>query len=165
LFHQRPATPSFIHSTAFTVALTSAGAISLSIILFTIVSRLFFFDGSSSVAQPKVTTVEPPGFEQASQAGPQAAPVSTDAFSQPAPTQPGKKVLEIQATANTWVTVRPDDGPPEELVMAPGDIEIFTANERFHVLTGNAGGIKVRFDGEALPSLGEVNETKSLTIP
>jgi hypothetical protein len=49
--------------------------------------------------------------------------------------------------------------------MAPGDIQIFTAKMGFHLQTGNAGGIRLRFDGRELPALGKANQTLSLTLP
>jgi hypothetical protein len=49
--------------------------------------------------------------------------------------------------------------------MAPGDIQIFTARDSFSVQTGNAGGIRLKFDGRELPPLGKINQSLSLTLP
>ncbi len=81
------------------------------------------------------------------------------------PTQAGKKVLEIKAIANAWVRVEPDNGPAEEMLMSPGDIQVFTAKNNFRVITGNAGGIRMRFDGRVMPVLGKPNQTLALTLP
>jgi hypothetical protein len=77
----------------------------------------------------------------------------------------GKKVLEIKAIANAWVRVEPDSGPAEEIIMSPGDIQVFTARDNFRVITGNAGGIRLRFDGRVMPVLGKTNQTLALTLP
>ena len=74
-------------------------------------------------------------------------------------------MLEIRAVANAWIRVEADKGPAEELMMSPGDVQVFTANDGFTLQTGNAGGLRMRFDGKELPSLGKMNQTLSLTLP
>ncbi|MGB6065578.1 MAG: RodZ domain-containing protein [Desulfomonilaceae bacterium] len=152
VFHQKAPDSSFINSSWFTLALTAAGVISIIILLLTGVSRVFWKDTGSGRAQPSVKTVQPsrrsaPGIIESSRS------------------KEGKKVLEIKALANTWIRVEPDGGPAEELVMAPGDVQIFTAKESFHLQTGNAGGIRLTFDGRDLPTLGKANQTLSLSLP
>jgi cytoskeletal protein RodZ len=165
VFHQKAPFGSFMNSSWFTLALTAAGVVSITIILLTGASRLFWWDAGSDGTQPSVKTVQP------SKDGGSSAQVSSDksqgsgAFTGPARTQEGKKILEIKALANTWLRIEPDSGPAEELVMAPGDIQIFTAKTGFSLQTGNAGGIRIRFDGRELPALGKANQTLSLTLP
>jgi cytoskeletal protein RodZ len=165
VFYQKPSTGTFISGTWFTVALTALGVVSLSILILAGVTRVFFSDDSGKVTQPRVSTAQPRGFTESSARIESDQNHEESAFSQPAPGQTGKKVLEIKAVANTWVRVEPDNGPAEELVMAPGDIQIFTAKHGFSVQTGNAGGIKVRFDGRELPALGKSHQALSLTLP
>lgn len=165
VFHQKAPGGSFVNSSWFTLALTAAGVVSISIILLTGVSRLFWWETGSGGPQPAVKTVQP------SRSGGSSARLPSDeaqdgaAFTEPARTQGGKKILEIKALASTWLRIEPDSGPAEELVMAPGDIQIFTAKTGFHLQTGNAGGIRLRFDGRELPALGKANQTLSLTLP
>jgi cytoskeletal protein RodZ len=165
VFHQKAPFGSFMNSSWFTLALTAAGVVSITIILLTGASRLFWWDAGTDGNQPSVKTVQP------SKYGGSSARVSPDesqgnaAFSGPARSQEGKKILEIKALANTWLRIEPDSGPAEELVMAPGDIQIFTAKTGFSLQTGNAGGIRIRFDGRELPALGKANQTLSLTLP
>ncbi len=157
---------SFIHNRWFTIALTSAGFISLIILAATGVARLFFPDeieqyqhlaGNATQVASSATAV------QTAAESDQTARKS--AFAEPPRRQQGKKVLEIKAIANAWIRVEPDTGAPEELVMAPGDIQVFTAQESFHILTGNAGGIRIRYDGKEYPVLGKMNQTLALTLP
>jgi cytoskeleton protein RodZ len=79
--------------------------------------------------------------------------------------QTGKKILEIEALDSTWIRIEPDTGPAEELMMARGDRQVFSARRSFYLQTGNAGGIRLRFDGKDYPPLGRANQTLSLTLP
>jgi cytoskeletal protein RodZ len=160
LFQSQPKRSSFVKSTWFTVALTAIGLLALGILIVTGVSRLFLSGNPSEVETPTVTTVGPQ--EQTTREG--EARYQT-AFTEPPRTQAGKKVLEIKALSSAWIRVEPDTGKPEELVMAPGDVQIFTAKKGFYVQTGNAGGIRLRYDGRELPVLGKENQSLSLRLP
>ncbi len=165
---RREASPvaSFVHHRWFTIALTTAGLISLVILAATGLTRLFFPDDTEryqhptgdarQVASTSIAVKTPAESDQMAR---------KSAFAEPPRRQQGKKVLEIKAVANAWIRVEPDTGAPEELVMAPGDIQVFTAQESFHILTGNAGGIRIRYDGKEYPVLGKMNQTLALTLP
>ncbi len=165
VFHQKPASSSFVSSTWFTGLLTAAGIISLSILLLTGVTRLLETDKGSTVSRPGVRTAQPPGYTPNGEPPLDGQSRDQPAFVEPTRTQAGKKTLEIKALANTWIRVTPDSGPAEELMMAPGDIQVFTANESFSLQTGNAGGIQLKYEGRELRSLGRKNQTLSLTLP
>lgn len=160
LFQSQPKASSFVKSTWFTVALTAIGLLALGILLVTGVSRLFFSGERTNVASPTVTTVGPP--ERTPREGETRYQT---AFTEPPRTQAGKKVLEIKALSSAWIRVEPDTGKAEELVMAPGDVQIFTAKHGFYVQTGNAGGIRLRYDGRELPVLGKEHQSLSLRLP
>jgi cytoskeletal protein RodZ len=165
VFNHQPRPASFISSRWFTVVLTAAGLISICILILTGVSRLIAPSSKTNGAQPRVVTAQPQGLSSSQ------ARIATDelheepALAGPSEGQEGKKILEIKAVANTWIRVEPDVGPAEELTMAPGDIQIFTAKQHFTLQTANAGGIKLRFDGKELPPLGKLNQALSLTLP
>jgi cytoskeletal protein RodZ len=165
VFHQKAPGGSFINSSWFTLALTAAGVLSITIILLTGVSRLFWWDAGTDGPQPAVKTVQPSRFGGSPARVPSDESEDRAAFTSPTPTQGGVKTLEIKALANTWLRIEPDSGPAEELVMAPNDILIFTAKTGFHLQTGNAGGIRLTLDGRELPALGKANQTLSLTLP
>jgi len=164
-FYQQSSPLSFVRSPWFTLALTVAGLMSLSILLVTGASRLFFPVHGTPAGSVTVTTVEP---SLAKSAG---ARMESDEQSRPgavpetAANHSGKKILEIRAVANAWVRVEPDNGPAEELMMAPGEVQIFTARSTFNLQTGNAGGLRLRFEGKELQPLGKTNQTLSLTLP
>jgi cytoskeleton protein RodZ len=160
--HQEPLSSSFIHNPWFTVVLTAAGVVSLVILLTTGITRLFLSDPvQKDTGLPTVTTVQPSSASSSEKERTQ----QKAAFAEPSGSHEGNKTLEIKAISKAWVRVEPDNGPPEELVMAANEVQIFKAKSRFHVQTGNAGGIRLTFEGRALQSLGKVNQTLSLTLP
>jgi cytoskeleton protein RodZ len=165
VFSQKPSPASFISSTWFTVILTALGVVSLGILILTGVTRLILPGDSGNEVQPRVTTAQPRGFTESEARIESDRNSDETVFGAPVPAQRGKKILEIKAVANTWIRVQPDNGPAEEVVMAPGDIQIFTAKQNFSVQTSNAGGIKMRFDGKQLPALGKPHQALSLTLP
>jgi cytoskeletal protein RodZ len=164
VFSGRARAGSIIGSRVFTVALTAAGVVSLAILLVTGFTRLFYWKAEPGTVQPTVTTVAPAGFE-----APKAEKTEPKGPAKRAPgllTKDGsKKVLEIKAVANAWVRVEADGGPAEELILAPGDVQIFTAKEGFQLQTGNAGGVRLRVDGREYPTLGKNNQTLSVSLP
>lgn len=165
VFDHAPASSSFIHNPWFTIALTVAGVVSLVILIITGVSRLFFSDEVARVVQPPAVT------SQAGRTSGLNSRIQSDqgpgksVFADAPRKQAGKKILEIKALAKTWIRVETDTGATEEVMMAPGDIQVFTAKESFNLQTGNAGGMRLRYDGRELPVLGKMNQTLSLTLP
>lgn len=165
VFHHQPQSKSFITSRWFTVVLTAAGLVSLCILVLTGVTRLLSPVSTSKNAQPGVITAQPSGLAYSEATIATDEPHEDTVMAGSASGQDGKRILEIKAVANTWIRVEPDVGPAEELTMAPGDIQIFTARQNFTLQTANAGGIRLRFDGKELPPLGKLNQALSLTLP
>jgi len=156
---------SLSHRSWFTVILAAAGLISLGVLVLTVVTRLFFEDNSRKTTQPVVRTIQPANYGSASSRTSDVRGRPQSVASEQRRTFGGRKVLEIRAVANAWIRVEADKGPAEELMMSPGDVQVFTANDGFTLQTGNAGGLRIRFDGKELPSLGKMNQTLSLTLP
>lgn len=160
--HQEPVSGSFIHNPWFTVILTAAGVVSLVILLTTGITRVFLSGhAAKKEGLPTVTTVQP----SSSRSAETSVLQEQNSYPEAAAGHTGRKTLEITAISKAWVRVQPDSGPPEELVMAPNETQTFTAKSSFHLQTGNAGGLRLRFDGRDLQSLGKVNQTLSLTLP
>ncbi len=157
---------SIIRNRWFNITLTLAGLVAFLILAVTGVTRLFFPDDMEGYTQNAGAPGKVASTSTAVKTLGQSEETSKkSAFADPPRKQQGKKVLEIKAIANTWIRVEPDNAPAEELSMAPGDIQVFTAQEGFHILTGNAGGIRIRFDGREYPVLGKMNQTLALTLP
>lgn len=149
---------SFIYSQWFTRILTVAGLLSLSVLILTGVTRVFY---SPKVSVESVSSREPASSSQRTV----KADSSSNNLTETQQPRSGKKLLEIKASGNAWVRVEPDSGSAEEFMMAPGDVQVFSANKSFRLMTGNAGGIRIKFDGRVLPPLGKNNQTLSLTLP
>jgi len=165
VFHHQPQTGSFISSRWFTVVLTVAGLVSLCILILTGVTRLISPYRVSSNAEPRVIAAQPAGLSSSQATIAADEPLDEAVLADSNRGKDGKRILEIKAVANTWIRVEPDVGPAEELTMAPGDVQIFTARNNFTLQTANAGGIRLRFDGKELPPLGKLNQALSLSLP
>jgi cytoskeletal protein RodZ len=59
-----------------------------------------------------------------------------------------KLVLEIEAVERCWVLVQADHGPAQEVMLHPGDRFRWMAQEHVILTLGNAGGVRVYFDGK-----------------
>lgn len=162
VFHRRPTGSSFVSSRWFTIALTAAGLISLGILLLTGASRLFMYGNEAKVVQPTVQTAQPRDFTSAAgQRAEEPLRVSVD----PTLSRKGKKTLEIRAVETAWVRVTADSKPADERMMSPGEVRTYTAQKGFALQIGNAGGIRLKFDGRELQELGKRNQTLSLSLP
>lgn len=153
---------SFIFNPWFTRILTVAGIMSLVILILTGVTRLLY---SPQTPSESVLSRDQSSSSQKAMRQDSRQDMSQRSLSDSQQPKAGKKMLEIKASANAWVRVAPDGGPAEEFNMAPGDVQIFHANKSFSLMTGNAGGIRIRFDGKVLQPLGKNNQTLSLTLP
>lgn len=74
-------------------------------------------------------------------------------------------VLEIKAHDPTWLQVVSDKTQSQELMMRPGESVTWHAKNSFSLKIGNAGGIKVFFDGKDIGKLGEKGQVIKLSLP
>ena len=94
-------------------------------------------------------------------AQPPATPASNPAAT-PAPTpapamvksSPGPQRLLIKAVEPTWIRVQPDEGRATEELLPAGASREWSAERRFLVTIGNAGGVELALNGKVLPPLG-----------
>jgi cytoskeletal protein RodZ len=128
--------------------------------------------GGTSVAAPKmdVSASEPAPPQPAAAAAPRsaAAPAATPAASTPAVmpapdaasapavarSASGPHRLMIRAVDATWIRVQPDEGRATEELLPAGASREWSAERRFLVTIGNAGGVEVALNGKVLPPLG-----------
>ena len=73
--------------------------------------------------------------------------------------------LEIRAAENTWVKMIIDDQPPRQVSLKVGERIEFEARNGFNLLIGNAAGIRLTLNGEAVPVSGRSGQVVSLKLP
>jgi len=73
---------------------------------------------------------------------------------------PGRALhhLRVQAKAKTWLHVTIDSQPMKRLFLSPGQAVEWSAEDGFTLSLGNAGGVKLTLDGQALPPLGKAGQ-------
>jgi tetratricopeptide (TPR) repeat protein len=73
--------------------------------------------------------------------------------------------LELVAEDKTWVFISIDDQESKEMILNQGDRIKWSAKNGFSIRIGNAGGIKLTFDGQEIGPLGEKGQVISLNLP
>jgi hypothetical protein len=95
---------------------------------------------------------------------PPIIPVETTQKNLPAQVR-SQQVLEIKAYDPTWLQIISDKTQSQELMMRPGESVILHARNCFSLKIGNAGGIKVLFNGKDIGKLGEKGQVIKLSLP
>ncbi len=139
-----------------------------------VVVGLGLWDSLVSVAPapPSVAPAPAPAPEPAAPPVPEPAPVAAPvAAPEPAPApEPGVEPppgvrLEIQAVERVWVRVTVDGGAPEDRVLKPGEQLRFDGEKGLGVKLGNAGGVRLTWNGQALRVPGLDGQVVSLSFP
>jgi hypothetical protein len=73
--------------------------------------------------------------------------------------------LELIANEETWISVTIDEKESKERLLKPGSRTKWTARSGFSLKIGNAGGIKLLFDGKEIGPLGEKGKVVKLRLP
>jgi cytoskeleton protein RodZ len=74
------------------------------------------------------------------------------------------KKLMITCQERTWVSVVIDDTEKKEFMLNPQDIIILNAKEKYDLLIGNAGGVKLILDGNDIEFTGISGEVKRIKL-
>jgi cytoskeleton protein RodZ len=134
---------------------------------------------SSPLSSPPPVVVVPhvdePGVNQPAVPMPQV-PIGTGAvaISSPAPApepipQPAETAtvqrLVITASEPSWVHAFIDDAESKEALMQPGERLEWSAKKHVRLTVGNAGGVSVEFNGEAVSSLGASGKVRTVVLP
>ncbi|HQP40900.1 MAG TPA: DUF4115 domain-containing protein, partial [Smithella sp.] len=82
----------------------------------------------------------------------------------PATTDAKKSVLLITAGQETWLRIKPDNSPPVQLLLKPGE-KFESSEEFFNLDIGNAGGIKIQYKGRSIENLGKPGEVIHIRLP
>ncbi len=74
------------------------------------------------------------------------------------------KKLMITCSERTWVSVIIDATEKKEFMLNPNEVVMLNAKEKFDLLIGNAGGVKLLFNGKDVDFTGESGEVKRVTL-
>ena len=78
---------------------------------------------------------------------------------------PKKFVLQISALEETWVKIIVDNQEPKEYNLRAGDKLEEEATAGYNLLIGNAGGLELTLNGEAVIISGKSGEVVNIQIP
>lgn len=72
--------------------------------------------------------------------------------------------LIVYATEETWIRIQADDKEPFQVLLRPGE-KISHKAARFNMDIGNAGGVRIQFDGKNLENLGKSGQVIHMRLP
>lgn len=76
----------------------------------------------------------------------------------------GNMVLQIAATERAWVAVECDGKTLLQRILNPNEVRTLRASDSINVTTGNAQGIILTLNGQALKPLGRYGEVKTIRL-
>jgi len=123
-------------------------------------------DGTGSAGVRSTAELRPP-----TGPGPAPAPATPGAApsSSPAGVAPGgsrAQVLVVKAQELTWMVIRSDGAEPREALLQAGETARFTADTKFTVTLGNAGGVALTLNGTPVPIQGQSGQViRDLVLP
>jgi cytoskeleton protein RodZ len=121
-------------------------------------------------------TIVPPGGASSGQFPPSASPTASTDAAHTASTPSGGQLtaspaansqslrLELIGTANCWVSLDHDGIQALRREVVSGEVLSFDATEKFFLILGNAGGIRLKINGKPLKPLGHSGEVRRLLI-
>ncbi|MBB5142626.1 helix-turn-helix domain-containing protein [Desulfovibrio intestinalis] len=118
---------------------------------------------SGAPAAPGTPTPPAAPVAPAAPAAPVAAAPTGAAATQTPVTGPHK--LIITATEECWVHSNADNTDTRQFSLRKGDTFALTFNKSLELKLGNAGGVRLRYDGEELPPAGASGQVRTLTFP
>ncbi len=114
------------------------------------------------IAQEPVATqaVQSVQSERAGQAQGTASQVIAAASAQEGP----HKII-VTALSNTWIHSTADGAGLRQFALKPGDTFALTFDSSLQLKIGNVGGVRIHYNGVAVPSLGQDGEEKTVNFP
>ena len=94
-----------------------------------------------------------------------AASAQTAAVSPAGETPAGQHKLIITATEECWIHSSADKTDTRQFSLRKGDTFALTFSKSLELKLGNAGGVRLRYDGEELPQAGQSGQVRNLTFP
>jgi len=101
---------------------------------------------------------------------PPAVQAGTPIVAAPAPPTPiadgTAHHLNIEASSPTWVRIVVDNQPPKEMILKAGEAREWSAQQGFTLSFGNAGGVTLNLNGQALPPIGKSGQVvRNIRLP
>ncbi|MFZ3123237.1 MAG: RodZ domain-containing protein [Thermodesulfovibrionales bacterium] len=150
----------------------SATAITLSAVavaaLLTVLSLFVFAPEGPKTPLPEKTAPTPPTLQPSSpvQEKENTEKAKTEAAANPQVEKTAKEhSLEILASDKTWILVTIDNTETKEMLLNKGESAKLSAKDGFSLKIGNAGGIKLIFDGNDMGVPGENGKVITLNLP
>jgi len=73
--------------------------------------------------------------------------------------------LEFEVYKDCWISVRSDGKQVASQIFQAGrSSQLFMASENFYIILGNAGGVRLKINGEPLKPLGKMGEVVRVLI-
>jgi cytoskeleton protein RodZ len=82
-----------------------------------------------------------------------------------APPKPLVHRFEAEAQQKTWIQVKTDDNKTYSVMMQPGDKQEWETKEGMHVVVGNAGGVRMKWDGDPIGTDGKPGQVLRFRLP
>ena len=76
-----------------------------------------------------------------------------------------QKKLMIACHERTWLRIVIDETEKKEFMLNPQEMVVFTGKEGFDLLVGNAGGVKLYYNGNETNFSGESGQVKRVKLP
>jgi cytoskeletal protein RodZ len=114
--------------------------------------------GQTTKSVPSTQATPPNTKEQPAEASPAAAEEGASAVLEP-------KKLTIVCQDTTWVRITIDGHEEKEFMLKPEEVVKLQAKESFDLLVGNAGGVKLLYNGKDTGFSGESGEVKQVRLP
>jgi cytoskeleton protein RodZ len=72
--------------------------------------------------------------------------------------------LIVRATEETWIRIQADDKEPFQVLLKPGE-KISHKAARFNMDIGNAGGVRIQFNGKSIENIGKSGQVIHIRLP
>lgn len=103
--------------------------------------------------------------EQGQAVGSSPLPVSEGEAPRAAVAALSEHALRLEAVEITWLLVKFSDDRSEEVLLRPGETKAWTFTDSAAIKIGNAGGVKIQFDGKDLGTPGVSGQVVTLQFP
>ncbi|MHB8138176.1 MAG: helix-turn-helix domain-containing protein [Smithellaceae bacterium] len=107
---------------------------------------------------------EDPSEDQNATEAPDEAPNKKDDKTEVLPDNEETSTLVVQATEETWIRIQADNKEAFQVLLRAGE-KITHKAARFNVDLGNAGGVRIAFNGKNIENLGKSGQVIHLRLP